>query len=821
MHMQMKEPSAATQQTQGNVMGVNSLGVNITTRPMGAHSQRDGAVSHSDKNTIQEPSWDLRKMVERPQIVNTSPWTDVYASHTVLMDLNIPFDIYNSNSFIVSPFSSFNFWRGGLEFHLQCTGTPFHYGTVIMAFIPLEDDATYNVGNFSSLTALQHVILQANSATSVCMTVPFIHHNDYLTLSDNTNDNYNFLGRLVVVVLNPLIISGTVSHFIDVSLAARFVDSEFKIPYPPAPPSFKGESFGKIIQKMLPKNIVADTIDTIAGVVGLDRPTSIQVGEPMKMLGTQYMNSSVAIDYNDKLSIFPAQLQETEPSDFGMTVAETSFDYLKKKYTYLGTKQWLGATAAGNLIASFPITPCPVPLTTVGTGPVIRNQVPLLQYITLPFQQWRGGLTYKIQAVASSFHIGKLFISINYGSFGIGATPISVGAMSNQYGYAFEINQGSQEFEFTVPYVSATHSKFVPDSNRPDEDTAMGQINVYVMNAMAVPSTVPFSLFLNFFIAGADDFSVSTATQGNGSLIPVADLLTTFVGESAVGNDLLVNTEEVEKPLVISPQDMQTRSRYKNELPVTNWLQVLKKYHQVARGILTVGNMSDAELNRSNACEFPIMDMLTSTAYPAMKFHSTPHFINWPLFLYRGFRGPLRFKVVMEVIPVNYAMYVYYLPPGAGTYDIAEIIDNCDVPSWDITGTFSARVTPPMRLNMRPKMHIATAIGVQKSLEFEIPYTQINNFAPMDAAQYNSVATASDLGTLLFFCKPTLDLANAASTSTDVAFSVFCAFGDETRLGVLTRVPSIIVNSYQGGTAISTTPDLYDSSVSYNTLTRL
>jgi hypothetical protein len=736
----------------------------------------------------------------------------------------VPDAIFGSSQLASQAYSGFLYWRGAMEFYVQSTGTPFHQGTLILAYTPGVQGSGYNQLNFSSLTAMQHVFLQANAATSGKITVPFMYPNDYYCLSDADTPFNPVMGSLSLTVFNPLVGTTTAMDNVTVSVFARLINSEFKVPNPPfnwPSSSFLAESmgFGRIVQKMLPKNIIADTIDTIAGFFGLDKPTSIENNPPSKILAQGYLNSSVAIEYNDKFSLFPASMSLSEPTDFATTISEMDFSVLKKKYTYFGSFNQNIADLPGTSLATFPISPTPSIL------PGANGEVPLLQYISMPFQQWRGGLTYKIQVVATCMHVAKIFVSVNYGFYNKPPnTPSAPADFTAQYGAAFEINQGSDEFEFTVPYVAATHSKYVANTNVCDEESSIGTISIFVVNRLSSVGSVANVISYNVFIAGADDYTVSSIASGNGTIVANAEggvidypiFASSFSAESSV----LVQPNDTEHPgstpNVVSPiQEQIARSRA--EPPITSLAEPLKKFQHV----FSVRLKNFPSLNEANGTPnvyetVPIFNLLSG-------FVTQPHLIAYFSSMYCAFRGPLRFKLFLRDADQSVSMQVYYNPPSSAgvavsSSNIADYAYYWDVASDGIRYTPVSITADVPSWCTRMRNHVGVASGPQRSVEIEIPFTRVNNCAWFPDSRGIS-DDLSDLGSLTMLVgRPSF---TGATGPVFPVIDIYMAFGDESRFAVLNAVPRIRLNTIRVGSQ-SAPPDNWTRTVanSVNTLTQ-
>jgi len=831
--------------SSSNMFG-NTHGVIIDTREVTSHSKRPGEVSASENTVLAENRWSLDNVLQRPFLVQSLDWTVSQPALTILQSWNVPLDLLVTNN-VDYPFRMFHYWNGKIQLHLQVTGTPFHQGTCILVYlpcVPLGSRATEILANPCSLTVNQHIMVHANTSTSACLSIPFINPAEYIDLYSDSGSSDGVAGKTLgsvhLLVFNPLQAATSSTTQLNVSLFARFIDNNFKVPRrtaeitlfsTPAPfPSvgssrvFKAQSLGSIVQKALPKNIVADSIDALVGVVGLDAPTDPNHASSMKMISTQHLNNSVGVQNLDKFTLDPSVMQQIVPRTFGVDVNEASFQYLKSKYSFLGSFSYTSSNIPGSVVASIPLTPICVPLYTDQV-----SYVPLLEYISLPYAYWKGGLKYKIQAICTSAHVTKLFCSVSYNNLTT-TPPVSLPSLTSQYGIVFDVAQGSNEIEFTVPYVSSAPYKSMCNTYRYiNASMHMGQLDFVVLNRLASSNNVADNITFNVFIAGADDYEVSGFSYGNTSAIPITPLpappVRTFKAQSLsqplAPMSLPTTDTEFTSPndAVVSPAETLHNRPIRNDVDV-EVCSALKKY-QYNRSV-------DFVVNSYALVPVPVVKSVyiheffkgaLTASIPLSPGVYTRGLHAWYSSMFRLFRGPLRFKAIVQNVPVNYAINTYYIPP----------LGNADVTPIDLN-VFLATMSEGYAINSSTTInHLMVGVlnGMQKTLEFEVPFQSIYNSVIPDVSfgsSNNFPKTEQNLGMLLFVAMP---LSSSASLTTDLQIrcDVHMAFGDESKFGTLYRIPPVV-----GGNEVGTAPlqspgpdrwTTYAATPAYNTLSTI
>lgn len=850
----------------GNGDGEMAMGVKLSSRPVTTFSERDGK-SREQKvadNVIQEAPWTLNNMLERFAFQRTLPWVTGDVSHTVLARIRIPQDLLTT-SISAAPFDRFVYWRGDVELNFQVTSTPLTQGMAVAVFVPLSAERFIDstiVPNFSNVSLNQAVYLYANTNTAARMLISYNSPQAYLDLTQDVITTRNALGYVYVVVFNRIQLAATASDTTSISYFSRFLNNNFKVPrisaavtarpqamsmlasaatsvltqHKTPPKSGQKSVLRSIADKLIPKGLIGDVIDGAMGIFGLDKPTDPNLQLPLQVLGTQRMNFAQGIESIDKMSLYPAQTYESTEETFATSIDEMDFNFLKKKYTYLGTFTFSTDSPVGSTIASWPISPMPMEFFNQQV-----TQVPLLSYISIPFQYWRGGITYKFQVVATSFQTGKLFFAVNFNTYQpqpLVGPGLGIGPLTSQYGQAYELNQGSNEVELTVPFVANTPYLDVPNSNIPSLEDTVGYVNVVVINPLVAPNNTPLSIEVNVHIAGADDFELSTLTSSN-NLVPSQPLqlalleddfevvalnrrnalrFATARPQSSVA-PMNISTNEVniaEENLVapnVSTEERTDVTQF-GPLSVKN---LLKKYQMIP---LRAFNMPSADQN-GVMMVIPISSLFGAphvSATPAVQEDYKPVLGLWTHFqpLYRQFKGPLRFKMMLDELTPNFAFSWFYAPPvvrNPGTSTEADSYGNSlympdqnvgVIPTWNGRGY-------PTRVRNLTRLPITYVNGVQKTAEFEVPFTSkfMSIISWTGASAENELVSSPliDLGSLVFYTSFI-----PGDFTTSPVMKLFMSIGDETRLGNLFQIPQVAVNNTTNAIGVlqdSVWPDSY------------
>lgn len=864
-------------------------GVQLNSREITSIAERLQYTGDHDMSdaTIRETPWDLARIVERPTLVTSFRWTTNV--NEVVYRGTIPASVLPIKLAKI-PFETFQYWRGDVTLRLQVAGSPLVQGILAMTFVPLVDRAELDSMSWdlSSLSINPTVYLFANTNTHAELRIPFNHFQSYLNTDFPVEPLFatrnQSLGCVVIYVLQPLKTGGTVTS-VNVSLFSILENSQFKVPrlsstigqaesgvmsaisslmqvggnlLSPIMESVgtharhvvdqvSNETVNGLIStvasKALPMNFIGDSIDAVGdvltgalGFLGLDNPTiPTEMGrQVIKTNGS--MNYAVGPEHIEKMAIMPSAMSLVTPETFATVTDEMDVDYLYRRYSYLASFTVPVDAVAGSVIWNVPMSPFPTLVTdpttgqsVVPAGSIIQKSVwfPLISYLGLPYRYWTGGLKYKFIVSASSMHTCKLYVAFNYG---ITTNPTSLLDASSQYGVAIEINQGSNEFEFSVPYVATRPYLEVCRGNQSVNDS-MGVMSVVVMNPLVAPVSVAQTIDVVVFIAGSDDFSYEFLAQMN----PAVPVFTTGrpveitsandaiaplnyykvaspfcqhdLGEIGSAESGLLDTQSIAPTNVtatvtdvatpdenshdhqVAPPQLTTTVDDHFGITSISLRNMLKKYQMVRRyPLLELDPTSEhnsvyCRITVSDMFRLPLMVSPPGGSKPLVPDSTSSGMLAWATGMFRQFKGSLRFKVVVSATTLNVPlrMTAFFLPgPVDDDQNLANV--RSDV------STMMAYTDPWLQYNNNfyftaistPRMSILNGV-LSNVLEFEIPYS----------SPFLSVLTNSGLGTDRYAHGLGEVYVVVDGPNMQLSATVYMAFGDEARFGTLYRIPSV------------------------------
>jgi hypothetical protein len=803
----------------------------ITNPSISPQAIKNGAIS--------ENPWTYDSYLSKPIRAGSYPWTTSSGINNILKSFYFPEWFALKPTTTVNVFNNFNLWRGRPRIRIELNGTKFHQGLLLAWWAPqIRDGSSSWVGNRSRITTLQHAFLDASKNTVVEFDIPWFYYRDYVDLSMGRILGYNNtipLGALNISVFNALQATTGASTSIYYTVSISSHDNEFHVPAPSAVAQGATHStnitnnmqgWDHVANATLPMNVRGDELDLTADthVSSMDKPSYTINHNPIVRRPFPYLGHATNIDYNDRLAMEPGGQTEVTTDHAGTKEDEMAFDHLKSKSTYLCTLNISTANTSGSTLLQIPMTPVVLPVIS-GTPPTlgsdsIQNYIdtgsgsstsvwypPLLSYLAMPFDYWRGGLKYKLQFASSAMHTAKFCFTLNYGIFT--TTGLSGLESASQYTYYFELNADKKVFEFEVPYLSDTAWKRVlsqiPSSGTSNtvnvwRNGCMGMATLELVNPLVVPNNVVGNIDCNFYLSGMSDFELNYMSSNN-NWYPIAQ------GEEEAEN-------EVSKFEGLAMKKSKTMSEDYKSIR-----QILKRFTLVS-GFSVADNPTTGILGLQSSLLITSIVSATDSASGTLHPYNYSRLLYYGM-LYRAHRGSLRFKyntvfTYTSDTPVSYLQELQYFP-----YEVA--YNSANTPSSNfLTGvTANSLPTTFIPYNVLSSTAASTVYAqpsfgardissdVAQYHEIEVPYVSQNEhclipvgipgylsaakgwYALTPAANYGIWADANSRGTISQNLIPVQPTDNTGTSITHV----FGAIGDDFRFLGLIGVPPLRYNA--------------------------
>jgi hypothetical protein len=238
---------------------------------------------------------------------------------------------------------------------------------------------------------------------------------------------------------------------------------------------------------------------------------------------------------------------------FPNPVDEMEISYIASNLSMVGAWQWTTASPVGALITVLPIHPGVVPPQISSGTYTFGTCAPTpLAYVASMFKYWAGSIKFKMEAVATPFHAGRLVLAYmpDYDPF----NNYSIQDVGNNYSVVWDITDSSQ-IDFEVPYLgnSPYLDVFLDDqlytTLRNGETSGLqvrdrirkvsnGAIMVFVLNQLVAPSAAANTISVLNWIGGGEDITFAEPVLGLYKPVEPSASRIDFAGKWYDGTDM-------------------------------------------------------------------------------------------------------------------------------------------------------------------------------------------------------------------------------------------------------------------------------------------
>lgn len=712
---------------------------------------------------ISSTSLEMSEYLSRPFLVYDT-------SLTIGTDITVQIDIWQTLLLlpaIRAKLKNYPLMRANLCVRVVVTATPMHYGRLQIAYIPqarLNDIVSAYIVNAE--TAQRPNFLKYLSMTEGCknmnvndnvpldIKIPYVNYKPMLRLfnasttaigsSTSFTDTDN-LGVLFLNTLVPLASVTTTPTSASVMIYAWFEDVEL-MSTTATVLTLATESDERkmgIIEKTATRvsnfasgfesvptigiyatasRMVSSTISSVASLFGWSTPNVITKPERIKNEPFQNAANLIGFDTGKRITLDPLQELSVDPRICGVQKDELVISDICRRETLLDTPAW---TSADNQLTPFwscavnPAVSVPVVITTQGF-----YQPTALGFAAMPFDSWRGDMTFRFDIVVSKFHRGRLgvFFEPNICQYLLVTTNLT---MNKNFMVIVDI-QETQSFEVTVKWNfprSWAHVLAPTDASSAIGtivspltllDFANGFISIAPITRLQSPdsSNVTILVFVksdnmvfNYYNEANLPSSISLAITGDEKDF-------TFVGESS--DSVRPNTNFVINST--SASQAHISMDHYGETPIS-FRALLKRFEDV--NLITGTGTLGTEFSRVTAV-FPILSEPTPSISTDRALGVPASLFSYLRYAFVAFKGGLRRRIRF----VN-------LPSSSDTSRINASLMNVSTVYATPSCTIAADVTTDTIINGTVMFVPSTNGGV----EIEIPFYSNNLYVTAGTSQ--------------------------------------------------------------------------------------
>nr|ASG92526.1 putative structural protein [Picornavirales N_OV_001] len=352
-----------------------------------------------------------------------------------------PYNLIVSNSFIGDKIANYMGLRSGLKIQIRVNATPFHFGSILVSYVPFHDirrstslapdQGLARLCQLSSTT--HHAVLPLSGSSSVELDIPYIYFKDFINLRgeftgtgarDSSATTLSNVGTLFFTFISPLRNASTSTSDVTLSTFASLIDPHVSLPttqsgeFAEKPVStiasavVKGAGYASRFRALRPfakaTSDVFTAVGSVANLFGWSRVDS--VADPMPMRPEFFGNLSVvdrkelsqplALDSKCELAVSP----DTVRLSLG---DELTFDSLCSRDAIIHTSSVSVPSVPRSFDLWVPVSPF-VQVVSVGGGNPVT--MPPCAIPAQFFRYWRGNMRYKLRMVKSQVHTGRLQI---------------------------------------------------------------------------------------------------------------------------------------------------------------------------------------------------------------------------------------------------------------------------------------------------------------------------------------------------------------------------------------------------------------------------
>jgi len=453
---------------------------------------------------------------------------------------------------LIDCFNYYQYTRFGIEMEFRLNSTLMHAGALLIAWQPCSDSsqASLSFQNIYTAANQNHVILSANTGTSVRITIPYVNPLEWLDMSESYADGAlgGIIGRVYIYVLAPLTQQGsTFNPILQVTPMFRLVNPELAGHSLRDGPVAHGEQTEKSETGLL-SGTTMDLSKTAsrwlsipmvgpwaakaqAGLYaaskflskfGLDRPVSLKTVERMQLTFDEGFGPGKGITMTNILSFDPAARVANDHKIFADYVDYDRFDNYKLLPSIVKIGSVNPATAVGSVFWSQPVDPSYCPSTVAGATRTIYP-THLSTYASL-FREYGGGTNIMFYFFTTKFTTARIRITVSPRADDTGAVP------DNESGDIVSMIVdicGDTQVRINVPWLQpkqwARVRNICDSAATPMLDSGTnGCIKMQLVTPVVVQNMVnPGPLYYVIYQSGAPDFRVQAPRDCTQEMVQV------------------------------------------------------------------------------------------------------------------------------------------------------------------------------------------------------------------------------------------------------------------------------------------------------------
>lgn len=474
----------------------------------------------------------LGEFLSRPVRITTLNWQ---VSQNLASRARV-WDLFMTNPAVAEKLSNYELLRCNLHLKILISGSPFHYGKVVAAYNPFDENdyVTQNRGVFPQdvvgLSQKPHVWLDPSSNSGGQLDCPFFYSKNYMSI---TQGDGLAMGSLYLHSTQPLRHANegndsvTISVYAwatDVTLAAptgissvrmerekKFTSQATLDEYgqgivsKPASAVAKAAQALRRIPIMAPyaraTQMVASSVANAAYLLGFSRPAIVTDTTLIKPFPQGNLANTDAAEAVSKLTLDSKQELTVDSRTVGLSGKdEMIIDDIVARESFVTSFDMADTDAVDDTLFSAWVTP---QLWNEGFG---EYHMTPASHIAGLFRYWHGTVRFRFQIVKTPYHKGRIAVRFDPNrlnpSININETYTRIIDIAEEDEFEIEIGWAQSDPFLKTRQVSSSQPGWIVGSIMPpDGGTANGAIGVSVVNQLVGPSVnsqISFNVLTSF-----------------------------------------------------------------------------------------------------------------------------------------------------------------------------------------------------------------------------------------------------------------------------------------------------------------------------------
>jgi len=463
------------------------------------------------------PTPSLTDVLSRNYEIATFQWSGASASGACIAAYVMP-DMLFAQPTIWAKLQRFRYFRADVKVSLRINSTPYHYGALLVSWLPNYDPTWIannangslfaKFGNVYTQSSNPSAIVSASASDPVEFVMPCKIPTAYIDLASYNGTGIPNIGCFVIRVVSPLrMIHSTTNPVLDVSVFASFERPQVAGFLAADRPAYvaRGNLSASVIAQSAKREAVTKSekhlasgvalaasaftgglkdvpvIGTAASFaskvfgfiggglkqIGYDKPRTREAATVVKPVPGMDMSLVDGLDSSLSLATMVDNQIGCDSALFKLHPDEGKLAHLSTRYSLFDITTFTDTLGPDGIIATYPVTPG-ICAKSTSAGP---TAAPYVMYPTLAahtsmfFQWWRGDMKFMLRFIAPKLATARVRISW-VPDFVANAGSVSGGFAGDVISQVVDI-VGDTTVEFVVPYLSDAYWKVSGNLFRP------------------------------------------------------------------------------------------------------------------------------------------------------------------------------------------------------------------------------------------------------------------------------------------------------------------------------------------------------------------